>query len=69
VNAVTQWFGEFEFPVRQGVYQTTAMPRCFQYWNGDYWGSSESSTVRAVKYRRFYSQFQFPRWRGLADKP
>ncbi|MGA4275631.1 hypothetical protein ACI2VH_02650 [Ralstonia nicotianae] len=59
-------------PVHPGVYMTepsVLMPaRFYQYWNGRYWGVFMPTPQSAEEQKNERSQFQTPKWWGIAMK-
>lgn len=66
---LTPWFPSDVRPVRPGIYETDAdvvTGPCYQLWTGQWWGFCSSWPDYALEFK---SDFQSPRWRGLASKP
>lgn len=67
---LTPWFPGDVKPVRPGVYETDARGsrlRCFQHWNGRFWGMACKTLDGAELYADDSSNYQDDKWRGLAS--
>lgn len=67
--AVTAWFPADLTPARPGVYERQVNLAPFSYWDGARWGMSSQTAINALLNRRFLSNWQDARWRGLAAPP
>lgn len=69
---LTDWFKPNVKPELPGVYETNPYTRpckTYQYWDGKGWGSYNNDVHGAYLDRRTPSDYQSPKWRGLAEKP
>ena len=71
---LTPWFPARTKPVRVGLYETDALRsskgiRRYQHWDGVRWGGFAQDLEAAFNNRVFASEWQHPKWRGLAKKP
>lgn len=66
----TPWFKHNVNPRHHGVYETIVVPGvnpAYQRWDGEKWYFRCQSVIEASS-TMIISDFQFPRWRGLAQK-
>lgn len=69
---LTDWFPAHVKPARPGVYETDEVntgERCYQFWNGEFWGYASSTPAEAAEASHLKSMFQDDKWRGLSVKP
>lgn len=71
---LTRWFSGDVKPVRIGAYETSpypenSLPKIFQNWNGEWWGTVHYSPEDAEFDARNRSSYQSLYWRGLASDP
>jgi hypothetical protein len=66
----TLWYPGSTKPHRTGVYEKIAKNghRCYQYWNGKWWGLYAPSPDEAYFYKKWDSKEQDLPWRGLEEK-
>lgn len=71
-NKLVGPFPRGENPVHPGPYLTvpsvSMSVRLYQYWNGRYWGVFRQTPQLAEEYKNERSQFQTPKWWGVAMK-
>jgi hypothetical protein len=66
----TLWYPGNVKPVRVGAYEKVhnSFEKCYQWWNGKWWGICCISPDYAMAYNDQESQYQTLPWRGLEEK-